>query len=177
MILLKINKEKIVIYLVIIFSALFIAAYFGYLPTVVANLFFSRWFIFLFIAGVAIERNENFVQKITARMNDVTCWIITITFVFIAIYIEKPVYFDCIISAFIMLFILPIKSKSNSLLNIGDASYTIYLTHNFVVMAYGIFVKKTPNAFACAAVGLATILLCIPFGFIMYKLVEKRIHK
>jgi peptidoglycan/LPS O-acetylase OafA/YrhL len=173
----NIKKERMLIYLTLIFSILFIAASYNLLPTVEANLFFSKWLIFLFIAGIAIERNEVFFQRTTGKMNDATCWLMASIFVLIAIYIEKSVYLDCITSIFIMLLILPVRKKHNSLLKIGDASYTIYLTHNFIVMTYGIFVKKVPNAFVCATVGLATILLCVPFGLMLYRLVEKRIHQ
>ncbi|MFK3841039.1 acyltransferase family protein [Serratia sp. NPDC087055] len=173
----NVKKEKISIYLTLIFSTLFIAASYNLLPSIEANLFFSKWLIFLFIAGVAIERNESYFQNLTGGMSDASCWLMASTFVLIAIYIEKPVYLDCIISTFIMLLILPVRNKHDSLLKIGDASYTIYLTHNFVVMTYGIFVKKVPNAFVCATVGVATILLCVPFGLVLYRLVEKRIHQ
>lgn len=172
----RIKKERIIASLIFIFTLLFITSSLNALPTAEANAFFSKWIIFLFIIGVFIERNENILQNLTSKLSDTICWALAAFLVCIAIYIEKPVYIDCLISAAILIFVLPVRKKHNLLLKIGDASYTIYLTHNFIVMAYGIFVKKFPTPWGCTIGGAITIAICIPFGLILYKLIEKKIH-
>lgn len=174
---LDVKKERIIGYLTALFLALFFAAYFNLLPSTEANIFFSKWLIFLFIAGVIIERNENFMHKLEGKVSDVFLWTLALAFILLAIYIEKPQYVDCIISVLILMTILPIQGKNKTLLDIGDASYTIYLTHNFIVMGYGILVKKSPGIFMSTIAGAVTVLICIPFGLALYKLVENKIHR
>ncbi|HIF6659654.1 TPA: hypothetical protein ACX37L_004831, partial [Serratia marcescens] len=95
----------------------------------------------------------------------------------IATYVEKPVIIDYLLSILILIFILPIDQGRKSLLKIGDASYTIYLSHSFIVLAYGIISKNTSSMWICLITGLLSVLASAVLGIFLYEKIEKRIHR
>jgi len=61
----------------------------------------------------------------------------------------------------------------HSLKRLGDASYSIYLTHFFVMLAYGWLLKKTPVAFAFQPVAvLSALAMSIVVGLVVHSRVE-----
>ncbi len=160
-----------------IFLMLFIFARNDVLPTDVSNVFYSKWFIFLFIFGMAIERCSESIGELLSQFSNSSMVALSAISILIAVFASKNEIFGCVASVISLCCILQIRNPYPRLELIGDASYTIYLTHNFIVMAFGMFAKRIDSPITCAVVALITIIATIPFGMVCYNVIEKRIHK
>ncbi|NMU43971.1 MULTISPECIES: acyltransferase family protein [Serratia] len=171
------SKKLMPILLLVFFSALVMLSHLNIFPAAELNLFFSNWLLLLFVLGILLEKNQHVITKVLAGVNNHTLWIITTILILIATYIDKPVILDYLLSVLILIFILPINQDSKTLLKIGDASYTIYLSHSFIVLAYGMVSKSTSNIWICLISGFITILASAILGILLYEKIEKRIHR
>lgn len=141
------------------------------------NLFFSKWLLLLFVAGVIIERNQHVITSLIGNTNNTILWILVSILILAATYISKPITVDYLISIVILILILPINQERKNLLKIGDASYTIYLSHIFFVMAYGMLVKNISNVSLNIFLGIIIAFISIIAGVVLYAVIEKKIHR
>ncbi|TXE63528.1 acyltransferase family protein [Serratia nevei] len=176
-IMLGINKKIMPMLLLVFFSALVVISQLNLFPLSELNIFFSNWLLLLFVAGILLEKNQDVITKLLTKTKNHTLWVIATLLILIATYIDKPVIIDYVLSILILIFILPIDQGRKSLLKIGDASYTIYLSHSFIVLAYGIITKNTSSMWICLLAGLITIFASATLGIFLYEKIEKRIHR
>lgn len=174
---LGINKKIMPMLLLVFFSALVVISQLNLFPLSELNIFFSNWLLLLFVAGILLEKNQDVITKLLTKTKNHTLWVIATLLILIATYIDKPVIIDYVLSILILIFILPIDQGRKSLLKIGDASYTIYLSHSFIVLAYGIITKNTSSMWICLLAGLITIFASATLGIFLYEKIEKRIHR
>ncbi|HAT1569246.1 TPA: acyltransferase [Kluyvera cryocrescens] len=171
------SKKHLVTCLSVVFFMLFIFAHQGILPSDVSNAFYSKWLIFLFIFGIAIEQSSKKLKEWLSFLSDsAMIWLSALT-ILIAVFSPKNEVLACILSTLALCFILQVKKPFPRLELIGDASYTIYLTHNFIIMGYGMFAKRVDAPLISALMAVAAAIATIPFGLLCYNLIEKRIHR
>lgn len=176
LIMLGTNKKIMPLLLLAFFSLLMALSQSNLLPSNELNIFFSKWLLFLFVAGILIEKNQQVITKTLIGVNNYTLWSLAATLILIATYIDKPVIIDYLLSTLALILILPIDQDRKGLLKVGDASYTIYLSHSFIVLAYGIISKNISNMWVCLIAGLITVFTSVILGVILYEKLEKRIH-
>ncbi|CAI1054249.1 acyltransferase family protein [Serratia grimesii] len=176
LIMMKLNKKAIPLLLFLIFFSLMLASRNGLFPLDEINIFFSKWLLLLFVAGIIIERNQEIITQVIGSVNNTILWSLTFILILVATYISKPIIVDYLLSLMILALILPINQNRRNLLQIGDASYTIYLSHIFFVMTYGMLVKNITNITLGITMGIATAFTSIIAGVILYNIIEKKIH-
>lgn len=176
LIMLGTNKKIMPLILLALFSSLMAISQLTLFPIKELNIFFSKWLLFLFVIGILIERNQQVITKTLSGIDNYILWSLAATIILLATYIDKPVIIDYLLSVLALILILPIDQDRKDLLKIGDASYTIYLSHSFVVLAYGIMSKNISNMWICLIAGLITMLISVTLGIFLYGKIEKRIH-
>ncbi len=176
LIMLKSKKKIIPFLLFLIFTSLMIISRHELFNLSEVNIFFSKWLLLLFVAGIVIERNQETITRILGNVNNTLLWSSAAVLILLATYINKPITVDYLLSIIILILILPINQERKNLLKIGDASYTIYLSHIFFVMAYGMVVKNITDITVGIIMAIATAVISIIAGIILYDRVEKKIH-
>lgn len=144
--------------------------------------FFNNWVFFFFPAGMLFFKYKDKVHCLfskgiaTTLLHLLSTTLITYTILRASnsnIEILKVV---CAALVFTSFYVSSIRNKT--LLTLGDASYSIYLSHTFIVMAYGIISKNNPfSSTVLLSLALPVMILCVLFGTAAYYLIEKRIQK
>jgi len=166
--------------------------------------FISFVFAFLFISSLWVKNNSAFqsfssnpitiffiVGMLLYRMKlntelgkylrlSLLLIFIILTFALFTFSYSKDIEFILTGLSSIVLFIYIFTSAHNAkiVMYIGDASYSIYLIHIFVTLAFGTLLKKT-NTSMCGdfLLLLGTILGSIILGCVSYYIVERRLIK
>lgn len=178
---LKLKNIKSIISIFISFFILFFLAKNQLLPNKSLDSLFSNGVMFFFPIGMLIF---HFQQKIMAVFSSVlskASILVALGGILLYISIRNTNEYDvesnvlCSMLIFMAFFVYNIKTRLLSI--IGDASYSIYLSHTFIVMAYGIVSKS--SRFSSNTLLIMSIFVffgSIAFGIASYYLIENRIN-
>ncbi|EPG7345270.1 TPA: acyltransferase [Klebsiella pneumoniae] len=144
--------------------------------------FLDNWVLFLFPLGMLIFRLEGRLRALLCHsVVRNTMHLITISLFFFVIFRDSNYNKEVnntltAIFIFISLFIVKIDSKPLSVL--GDASYSIYLTHTFIVMTYGVVSKgHYLDRWVLLLLSIPVMIASVLFGVAAYYIVEQKIQK
>lgn len=174
------HKKNGIYILAVFFILLNIFSQFMSSPS--AQSFFSGQVIWLFVVGMFIYHHQ---QQILARMKSRMASIIMMTIFLLSVIIivfknhelggvAEYVHYLSALSFFLCLF--SAKKVSGVVLEIGNSSYSLYLTHAFVTTAFAIVVRSGGLSNSTLfMLGIATFFIAIVVGEIAYRLIERKI--
>ncbi len=144
--------------------------------------FFSFQIYFLFVVGVYIfHYQERILNLISSRVVRVimlaifTALVLLILFKYNTLGVSA-VYVPYIAAIFLFLYVLSARKVSGVVLEIGNSSYSLYLTHMFSTTAFAIIVIRYGlSNLTLFVLGVCFFLVAILVGEISYRLIEKRL--
>ncbi|WP_109240938.1 acyltransferase family protein [Klebsiella michiganensis] len=179
---LRMNDIKMIIMAFVIFLIFNKVGEHGLLSSNGLNIFFANGFFFLFPLGMLFFKLNKKIHYISSN-SAMKVFVHTLSIISVGYLIMRKddSFYEAAkvtsaILAFTSFYISDIKNKI--LLMLGDASYSIYLTHTFVVMAYGIISKSghfSPSILLMMAI--PTAFASIIFGVIAYFSIEKKLQE
>ncbi|MCY2736637.1 acyltransferase [Klebsiella pneumoniae] len=181
LILIKTDNKTKILAITIIFLIAFFFGKNSILPSESLNIFLSNFVLFFFPVGMLIFVLRNKIQKYASHaVAKLTIHLISIFLFFYLVFFIDSSASEAIkiaFSIFIFISFMISTIKNKILLMIGDASYSIYLSHIFISMCYGV-VSKT-NYFpqnVLLAMSVPVIIISVLFGLLSYVTIEKRLH-
>ncbi len=153
-----------------------------YMPSANAQSFFSFQIFYLFIVGMFIfHYQEKILNLISAK--GVREWMLAFFVALVIIILLKystlgdnAVYLPYLAAILLFLYVLAAKRVSGAVLEVGNSSYSLYLTHTFLTTAYAILVIRSGfSNFTLFFIGIGVFLAAILIGEITYRVIEKRL--
>lgn len=144
------------------------------------HLFFNRFVVYYFILGMVCFYLSDFFHNVKYRFFNIGIVIFLIFIVFFNGYLSDSCFSimePIVIFFLVFTSVLPSNEKEIKIGSfIGDASYSIYLTHAFFTLALGFLLKKNYlQSISDIALTILTLCVAIIFGCICYVLIEKPI--
>ncbi|NBJ33769.1 acyltransferase family protein [Serratia fonticola] len=180
-ILLKVKSKLMVLLIALSFLAITVLAKSASFSSESLNILFSSGVVFFFPLGMFIFQYQKNITKLFFPTTSKVITYIILAGVMLYVIFRKDNEFyteSNVVCATLIFFIFFASNIKTYLLSIiGDASYSIYLSHTFIVMAYGIISKSSrfsPNLLLIMSVFV--FLASIAFGIASYYLIENRIH-
>ncbi|MFU8373737.1 acyltransferase [Raoultella ornithinolytica] len=177
----KIKNRMKILTIAIIFLITFIFGKNDIFPSKPWNDFSSNFVLLFFPFGMlAFELRSNLKKYLSHKSRKLTIYSISILlFCYLMFYTNtqssEPARTILSVLIFTSFMIADIKNKI--LLMIGNASYSIYLSHIFISMFYGVISKA--NYFSqtvLLAMSVPVIIISILFGLISYLTIEKKLQ-
>jgi exopolysaccharide production protein ExoZ len=147
-----------------------------------AQSFFSIHDIYLFVVGMFIFQHQH--RLLQAIKTKASRWLLLLLFcVLLATITLKDAamgdyaqYVHYLAAVVFFLYIFTARQVSGWVLEIGNSSYSLYLTHGFVAMAYAVLARSgrfgTPMLIV---LGVVTFMVAVIVGEISYRLIERRL--
>lgn len=169
-----------IIILTLLFILLGLSA--DFMPSANARSFFLFQIFYLFIVGMFIfhyqERILNLIRLRWARELLLAVFVV-LTLIILLKYDtlgDNAVYLPYLAAILLFLYVFAAKKVSGAVLEIGNSSYSLYLTHMFSTTAYGMLVIRSGfSNLTLLAFGIGTFLMAVVIGEITYRVVEKRL--
>lgn len=168
-------------YMFIAYIILYLLSKYDVFSSDVLNIFLSKKFLFLFIVGMFLFDIETKIEKIKDENKLFLgslffCSFILLTLAFIPAFIIEPDVIMFLLAIIIFIQFYTCRINNLWLNKLGDASYSIYLTHGFVVLLYGHVIKRM-NFDIIYLILLSSIpfILSLLVGVFFYQLVELRL--
>lgn len=147
-----------------------------------AKSFFSFQISYLFIVGMFIFHHQEKILGLIsfkmARGGLLTLFVI-LMLVIIFKYSElgdNAVYLPYLNAIVLFLYLFTAKKVSGPVLEIGNSSYSLYLTHTFFTTAYAMLIIRSGlSNLTLGLIGIVVFLAAVVFGEITYRLIEKRL--
>ncbi len=147
-----------------------------------ANSFFSFKIYFLFIVGMFIfhyeDKIQDLIQPTVIRIGVLAIFVVlTLVIIFKSDEMgEWAVLLPYLASILLFLYVFSAKKVSGTVLEIGNSSYSLYLSHTFATTAYSILVIRYGLGELMAFIlGIFVFLIAIVIGEITYRLIERRL--
>ena len=179
---LNVKKSYSIIVSFVFFSLVIALGTTSFTPSHALNFFMSSKLFYFFVVGMIVYRFEAKISEIL-KVNFSVCFLAVICFVslLLIVFDYSGVFYSKAFMAILGLcFFLLVFVKGSGLKKLrvlGDASYSLYLSHGFVVMAYGVICKKfnfsMPMLFL---LGVMTVIVSVFVGIVSYYLIEVRIQ-
>lgn len=175
-----VNSWKKIFYLFLSYSLIYICSLTQIVAFDAFNIFFQKGSFFLFIVGMIIFELETKAKKMMSELR------VYLFFVFLSLLMT----FFAFISAFnihenlimyplavIVFLLFNTHNINNKYLNLlGDASYSIYLTHGFLVMLFGNIIKRFDFPFLYVFISAIIPFCCsLIVGVYFYRYVELKV--
>lgn len=180
LILLGQHRKSGIIILSLLFVILGMSADFMHSPN--ARSFFSFQISYLFIVGMFIfhyqEKILNLISIKWARALLMTVFVALIVIIMLKYDTlgDNAVYLPYLAGIVLFLYVLAAKKVSGVVLEIGNSSYSLYLTHAFLTTSYAILVIRSGfSNFTLLAIGGCVFLAAVVLGEITYRVIEKRL--
>ncbi len=183
MIFFNIKKSYAIIVSFIFFTLVIVLGTTSFSPFSSLNFFMSSKLFYFFIAGMIIYKLEGEILKFQ-KFNFFAIFLFLICTVSLCLIVlsnpglfySKGLMVILGLSFFLLVFIKGSGLKRLKIL--GDASYSLYLSHSFIVMAYGVICKKFSFSMPVLFVfGVMTIIISLLVGVVSYYLVEVKIQR
>ncbi len=154
----------------------------GYMTSENAKSFFSFPIYFLFIIGMFIFHYQELILRyLKSRLSKVILLAVFFTLTMTILLNTSPIeentfYLAYVASLPLFLYVFSAKKVSGTVLEIGNSSYSLYLTHIFSTTAYAIVITRYGiSDVKAAALGIFVFLGAIAIGEMTYRLIEKRL--
>ena len=183
------TKKKLYIFIPLFISLIATLVYFSYVQPLIPKNFFYSPFLLEFFAGVLLYMFKEYLMKV---------WLLPLNLFIIAFALyHSPMPYHgghellrvgtfgiaalLIVHSALILEYNHIYKASQAFQKLGDASYTLYLSHTIIMIAFyfvglrGLFTSQT-SIWPPLIGSLLMILISIVFSLIYYKKVEKPLY-
>lgn len=146
------------------------------------DFFMSSKIFYFFVLGMAIYKWQSGILEFYSKnlpiyLSVIACIICFYLLVFSGVAQEYKEIAMGLLSAGLFLLFFAKASNYKALSVLGDASYSLYLSHGFVVMGYGVVCKtfnfSLPILFIA---GVVTIFASVVIGILSYYFIERKIQ-
>lgn len=178
----NVKKNYAIFVSLVFFSAIIALGHISITGSPAFNFFMSSKLFYFFVLGMAICKYQLVLVDICRNKIFILIYFVVCVISLYILTISESMgeYRGAAMALlglglFLLLFVKGVKSKPLSVL--GDASYSLYLSHSFVVMAYGVLCKSFNLSFPILFfAGIVTILISITIGLLSYFFIEKKLQ-
>lgn len=179
---LSIKKSQAPLILTLVFSFFILIGKNSVTKIPVLDFFMASTIFYFFVLGMAIYKWQDLILRLysTKSLSYFSVFTCIICFYLIVFSNASQGYKNIPMGLMSLgLFLLFFVSKSNykNLSVLGDASYSLYLSHGFIVMGYGVVCKtfnlSLPMLFIS---GVVTIFASAAIGVLGYYLIERKVQ-
>ncbi|ELH1124035.1 acyltransferase [Escherichia coli] len=177
---LDVKGLKKVYYLFGFYFCVYFLGRFNFFPWISLNLFLQKPSFFLFILGMIFFECQDVFRHLfhnyLLRLFIVVICIFLLFYVFDPNCSMKPDFIMYPLSALIFLLFNSCNINNRTLNLLGDSSYSIYLTHGFIVLLFGNIIKRLDVNYNYALLfSSLPFIFTIMIGVYFYKYVETKV--
>ena len=175
------QHRKFGIYILAIFFTIlnFLSAF---MTSPSAQSFFSGHIILLFVVGMFIFHHQHSIlafmriKAVRRVMLALFLWLVGVIALENRELGDYAEYLHYLTATVLFLYLFSAKKVSGPILEIGNSSYSLYLTHAFLTTAYAIVVRSAGlSNLTLLWLAMATFFIAIVVGEVAYRLIEKRL--